>query len=439
MANYPDTVGGHLDRIDDASKALAQKAFNLGLKTTGGATIIPDGENRSAIDEVANAISNILENDGDDATFDAGTNITTDPPTVNVEAGYYKNDVTVKIPTATRANTTMIVSNTESDEGEPEIMLKAVNDQKTGYVFGSQQTAEKYITQSVSGKTVTASVDGVSISKSVDDGSYEVTTSDSTVQEATVDAEGTNIVLTELEAGAAPSAGATDAYIKVSGNVSAIVTATATIKKAGYIEEGSQSTDELVEVSTAPKYYHLNNGTVELSGGSLSPGEGSAGVSITGANFYLTESTSKPAGGKKYITATGSGKVNRAAIGYKTTSGVVGNATVDGEDLEENNLGAFGATEETSNIKTKFYTIPDTVVDTQSGTASENDILDGYKAWVGGQEITGKVPAHGVITGSINPLEKTYWSFDEAGYAPGRVSSVEISITDHLLARLQKI
>lgn len=291
---------------------------------------------------------------------------------------------------------------------------------------------------STSGKTATATVDGKSISADVADGSFIATASDPTVQEAAVGANGTNITLTEVDS---IPANPTGSYIEVNGGVSALVTATATINKAGYLEAGqSKTADGLVEVQAEPRYYQLNDGTVDVTGGGLSKGAGSAGATLTGANFSLTESTSQPASGKKYITATGSGNVHRAAIGYKTTKGVVGDATIDGEDLEENGLGQFGSASMSSNTATKYYTIPDTVADTASGTAHAAHIMEGQKAWVDGSEVTGTMPNKGAVETSVEILDKDGNTPSNWTLGNGYVSGVSLQFNyDILLNRLAKI
>lgn len=158
-----------------------------------------------------------------------------------------------------------------------------------------------------------------------------------------VSASGTNITLTE--ASSQPSSGC---YITVQGSGSVSRAAITDTHTAGYIPAKSATTVSAATSKSsnkATKYYTLPSGSYDASGGGLTAGAGS--VSASSSNMSLTEVYSEPASGY-YITAQGSGSVNRAAITKSATGGVVstGSATVS------------SATSASSDTATKFYSVP---------------------------------------------------------------------------------
>ncbi len=246
-------IAEQLIRIENAKTIIVEKAQEMRLVYENDDGDRIEVTEKSTLDQIADAIDDIN-------VIDPETEMNVVNNVVNFPKGYLPSPSTKSVPTAERATTTMIVSNTESDEGEPEIMLKAVNDQKTGYVIGSQQTAEKYVTQSVSGKTVTASVDGVSISKSVADGAYSVSVSKVT-GDGSVAAEGGNGI-GFTEANDAPTDG--KHYVKVTGSGHVSVRGTAKINTAGYLEQdttGKSTAETPYESGDATKFLVFNDVT----------------------------------------------------------------------------------------------------------------------------------------------------------------------------------
>lgn len=91
--------------------------------------------------------------------------LTSSGATVNVPAGYYATAVEKSVPTAQRATTTM--STIELDDT---IVINATNNQTTGYVAGSNETAELSVILEIQGATVSAIAGNSVISRSVDSG-----------------------------------------------------------------------------------------------------------------------------------------------------------------------------------------------------------------------------------------------------------------------------
>lgn len=126
--------------------------------------------------------------------------ITVTTNVVEIPAGYYKDDARKTVASATRAKTTMSVDQEMLGAGKMHII--ASNNQESGYVNGSNETATKTITLSVNGSTVTASDGTNSMSKSV--------------------------------------ASATQATPTISVNSNGLITATAT-QTAGYVAAGTKT------------------------------------------------------------------------------------------------------------------------------------------------------------------------------------------------------
>ena len=101
-------------------------------------------------------------NEGDIITGNIPTktaaNLTANGKTVTVPAGYYSTQATKDVATATRAKTTMS-SSAATDNSK--ITITASNNQGTGYVTGSNETASKDVSLTVNGAQITVS-DGTS-------------------------------------------------------------------------------------------------------------------------------------------------------------------------------------------------------------------------------------------------------------------------------------
>ena len=114
-------------------------------------------------------------NEGDMITGNIPTktavDLTVDGKTVTVPAGYYGAEATKDVAAAVRAKTTMSSSAAVDNS---KITITASNNQGTGYVTGSNETASKDVTLSISGKTATVSDGNVSIKQDVANGTAGV-------------------------------------------------------------------------------------------------------------------------------------------------------------------------------------------------------------------------------------------------------------------------
>ena len=107
----------------------------------------------------------------------AETDIAINGATITIPAGYYSSTAEKSVNTIARANTTMTV--TANDTADT-LKIDAANNQNTGYVTGTNETATTTVILSASGATVTATAtDGTKISKDIASGS--ATTPDTTV------------------------------------------------------------------------------------------------------------------------------------------------------------------------------------------------------------------------------------------------------------------
>ncbi len=112
------------------------------------------------------------------------------------------------------------------------------------------------------------------------------------------------------------------------------------------INSTSASPTVTVNAGSKTEYITIPSGGCTVSGGGLSAGSGS--VSASGTNITLTEVSSKPSSGY-YVTAQGSGSVNRAAITDTHTAGYI---------PAKSATTVSSATSASSITATKYYTLP---------------------------------------------------------------------------------
>ena len=219
--------------------------------------------------------------------------------TVSVEAD--GATISTSVDHATRAATSIEIT---TDEAAHKLTIYAANDQKTGYVTGSNQAASTAVTLTASGNTITASAsDGTSVSRSVSTvtraGTTVKVTADDTADTLKIDAsnkQGTGWVT------GSDQTATTTISLSSSGKT---VTATAT--------DGTKVSRSVAD------------GSVAVTGGSLTKGDGAA--SATGTGISLEAATITPPSSGSYITVKGSGKVKRAAIIKTQTAGYISNGT----------------------------------------------------------------------------------------------------------------
>ena len=126
-----------------------------------GKTLIDLTQDTVTADSMLNGVK-AHNNEGDIITGNIPTktaaNLTVNGKTVTVPAGYYSTQATKDVATATRAKTTMS-SSPATDNSK--ITITASNNQGTGYVTGSNETASKDVSLTVNGAQITVS-DGTS-------------------------------------------------------------------------------------------------------------------------------------------------------------------------------------------------------------------------------------------------------------------------------------
>ena len=226
------------------------------------------------LDNMASDLNSIANRTSSDLTASGAT--------VTVPAGNYKSQATKSVATVTRASTSI---STSVDDTNDKITLTASNDQGTGYVTGSNQTATKTITLTASGATVTASDGSKSISKSV--------------------------------------ATATQATPSVSIDNSGLLTATAT-QTAGYVSAGTKSGTKQLTVQAAKTVTPSTSEQTAVASGVYTTGavKVAAIPTVTRANTTISVSADDT-NDKLTITAS-----NNQGTGYVTGANKTASTTI---------------------------------------------------------------------------------------------------------------
>lgn len=250
------TINEKMTAIADAVRTKTGKTAKLTLDTMA-----------SDLNSIANRTSSDLTASG---------------ATVTVPAGNYKSQATKSVATVTRASTSI---STSVDDTNDKITLTASNNQGTGYVTGSNQTATKTITLTASGATVTASDGSKSISKSV--------------------------------------ATATQATPSVSIDNSGLITATAT-QTAGYVSAGTKSGTKQLTVQAAKTVTPSTSEQTAVASGVYTTGavKVAAIPTVTRANTTISVSADDT-NDKLTITAS-----NNQGTGYVTGANKTASTTI---------------------------------------------------------------------------------------------------------------
>lgn len=349
------------------SNATAQKTISLNI---GNPTINENG--------VVTAIATISDNStspitqiSKNATLNLGKgSATVSGKDVTISAGYYSSATTLSIATVTRANTSL-----SSTINGSRLIINASNNQGTGYVVGSNATAQKTISLTTDEDEVTAS-----------DGTNSITVSVGTVSRAnttiTVTASNNKLLINTSNnqaTGYVIGSNATNSkevtltigtpVLDANGKVRAVATITDNSSTPVKISRtsatltlpsGSVSTN--ANIVTVNKGYYTATTTVTLNEGAqrvsllFTPGNGN--VSVVSSNVSLTATTSAPASGY-YITAKGSGGVSATSVASIATSGY----------LAVGSTSTMGAA--TSNTATQYYTLPSGDVTISGGTLTK--------------------------------------------------------------------
>lgn len=160
------TVGEKMTAIADAIRAKTGGTDKLTLDGMEDAITSYTTDATAAAEHILSGKTAYVNNakvTGAIATKTA-SDLSASEATVTVPVGYYESQVTKSVATATRASTTI---STTADDTNDKLTITASNNQTTGYVTGSNQTATTTISLTASGSTVTASDGTNEISKSV--------------------------------------------------------------------------------------------------------------------------------------------------------------------------------------------------------------------------------------------------------------------------------
>lgn len=196
-------------------------------------------------------------NEGDIVTGNIPTktaaNLTANGKTVTVPAGYYSTQATKDVATATRAKTTMS-SSAATDNSK--ITITASNNQGTGYVTGSNETASKDVSLTVNGAQITVS-DGTS-----------------TINQTVPSVARANTTMTST---------------KSTDNKKITITAS-NDQKTGYVAGANKTASRDVTLSISGKTATASDGNVSISQ-NVADGTAKAPTSITGSSATLTAGT----------------------------------------------------------------------------------------------------------------------------------------------------
>ena len=196
-------------------------------------------------------------NEGDIITGNIPTktaaNLTANGKTVTVPAGYYSTQATKDVATATRAKTTMS-SSAATDNSK--ITITASNNQGTGYVTGSNETASKDVSLTVNGAQITVS-DGTS-----------------TINQTVPSVARANTTMTST---------------KSTDNKKITITAS-NDQKTGYVAGANKTASRDVTLSISGKTATVSDGNVSISQ-NVADGTAKAPTSITGSSATLTAGT----------------------------------------------------------------------------------------------------------------------------------------------------
>lgn len=253
-----------------------------------------------------------------------------------------------------RASTTM---ETTVDTTNAKLTIKASNDQGTGYVAGSNQTASKTITLTASGKTVTASDGSKSVSKSVATANRAATTATTTANDTTdvltitaTNAQTTGYVTEDSSKNTATKTvtlGLGAPTIDANGTVTATATATdnsstpVSVSKSTTLSLGAKDANNLTVSGnkvTAAAGYYPNGATKEVptvarasTTMTTTADTASAKLTISASNNqgtgYVTADSSKNTA-TKTVTLTASGKTVTASDGTNSVSKDVATGSV---------------------------------------------------------------------------------------------------------------